>query len=142
METNLVGYKFEIMSLPESEIFFKDQRDKLRNEEEKKTISHDQTLARWENMTVFGASYFAYPMWRIKSYEEEAALVEKFINKIELLRQGKICTYHDCMVTKNLKRCARCSIKQYCSTEHQTLDWKNHKIDCIKAKQPVSKPKS
>ncbi|KAJ7445819.1 hypothetical protein B0H11DRAFT_2086993 [Mycena galericulata] len=34
-------------------------------------------------------------------------------------------------------RCSRCHEAYYCSPEHMTADWKNHKILCRKANRPV-----
>lgn len=31
-----------------------------------------------------------------------------------------------------LLRCSRCKIAVYCSKEHQKLDWKHHKLFCLK----------
>lgn len=35
-----------------------------------------------------------------------------------------------CGVKENLLRCSKCKVTFYCSKQHQTLDWKAHKINC------------
>lgn len=36
-----------------------------------------------------------------------------------------------CGVNNNLQRCSRCHIAYYCSRDHQKLDWKRHKLECL-----------
>lgn len=40
-----------------------------------------------------------------------------------------------CGSNNNLQRCSRCHIAYYCSRDHQKLDWKRHKIECL----PINK---
>ena len=37
----------------------------------------------------------------------------------------------NCNKTKKLKKCARCTIVYYCSTECQKSHWKTHKPNCL-----------
>eukprot|EP00978_Attheya_sp_CCMP212_P004806 scaffold10586_cov46-Attheya_sp.AAC.4 len=38
---------------------------------------------------------------------------------------------------KPLKKCSGCNDSFYCSREHQKLDWKQHKIDCVRSDEKV-----
>ncbi|KAJ7256215.1 hypothetical protein B0H12DRAFT_1016096, partial [Mycena haematopus] len=46
---------------------------------------------------------------------------------------------HDCTVCRapTTKKCARCSTTFYCSTAHQKLDWKKHKLACLPPAIPL-----
>ena len=36
-----------------------------------------------------------------------------------------------CMVTNAAYKCSKCMAARYCSREHQKLDWKRHKVECL-----------
>lgn len=42
-----------------------------------------------------------------------------------------------CGATQNLSRCSKCKSAYYCSKQHQTLDWKSHKIVCKSLSQTL-----
>ncbi|KAK6527732.1 hypothetical protein TWF694_004712 [Orbilia ellipsospora] len=44
-----------------------------------------------------------------------------------------------CNSTENLNRCAGCKVVQYCSRDHQTLDWPSHRPSCVKVKKAFQK---
>jgi len=48
----------------------------------------------------------------------------------KLLTPTKECVV--CGKTEDLKKCAKCLVVFYCSKEHQTQDWKRHKLECQK----------
>lgn len=53
-----------------------------------------------------------------------------FWNKNQCAKIFFACTY--CSKTpKKVSYCSGCQITSYCSTEHQQLDWKKHKVYCL-----------
>ncbi|XP_071962286.1 egl nine homolog 1-like isoform X2 [Antedon mediterranea] len=48
----------------------------------------------------------------------------------------EVCSVHLCNAMSNLRLCGQCKIARYCCKEHQKLDWKRHKVQCMKDKQP------
>lgn len=45
--------------------------------------------------------------------------------------QESVAHCKKCGTVDNLLKCSRCKGVYYCSKEHQTSDWKNHKRDCV-----------
>ncbi|KAL7411636.1 hypothetical protein BDY24DRAFT_395581 [Mrakia frigida] len=94
-------------------------------------LVHRDLLARFPEIvdaatTPAAIDYVACGMFRC---ENGFASVEQFLDpKIK----GISCEERD---PKKLKACARCKTVRYCSTEHQSLDWKHgkHKPFC----QPI-----
>jgi hypothetical protein len=42
------------------------------------------------------------------------------------------CDNSTCANTKNLQHCSKCNMVQYCSKKCQIIDWKDHKVNCLK----------
>jgi hypothetical protein len=41
------------------------------------------------------------------------------------------CSFPGCTVESAPNRCGRCFLARYCSEEHLTADWKQHKLQCV-----------
>ena len=59
-------------------------------------------------------------------------------NLAALSLSDKIASCKVCESQESLKRCAKCKTVYYCTREHQTQDWRNHKTDCKKLAAQVS----
>jgi hypothetical protein len=77
---------------------------------------HKETKNVGGNMTTFS---FGDQSTTVPTFEESKYVAPK-----------KECAV--CGKTENLKRCSRCKIRYYCTSEHQLSDWKTHKKECQK----------